>query len=391
MLKCASVHTYEIDDPEVALAEILSQLDRKILLLEHTVGIVMCHPEFISSGTLQYICTKLPFDIAGMTTAVQAVNGEAGELILTLFIMTADDVYFITDVTQGLNENIDASIRSAAEKSKSVYAQAPRLALVFTPCMTTYSGDTYIKVWQENIPNVPIFGAVATDDTRTYESSETICKGECYKTEMSYVLCCGNLNPRFIVGTFPYERAMPHKGEITKSIGSLVYEINNINAYQYFESIGFTNNGVLAENYIFVPFAIDQKKRADYDGIPVIRSLNAFTQDGTAVFLGDVDEGSTFSLLTSEPDDVLSVTREKVEQINDIPDVNGILMFPCIARRMMTMRAAPLVELENIRDTMREDIPFMTGYAGGEFSPTLVKDGIPTNRYHNYSLIILAI
>ena len=391
MLNCASIYAYEIDDPAIALEEIKNQLDEKLILLTHSVGIVMCHPEFISSGTLQYICENIPFDVVGMTTAVQAVNGEAGELILTIFVMTSDDVCFKTGVTERLDENIDTAIKTAAEKITWEYSETPGLAIVFAPCMSKYSGDAYVDSWQKTILNVPIFGAVATDDTRTYELSETICNGDSFKTEMSFVLCYGNINPRFMVGTFPHEKAMPHRGEITKSNGSLVYEINNTNAYKYFEGIGFTNNGVLAESYIFVPFAIDQKKRADYDGIPVIRSLNSFTEDGTAVFLGDVDEGSTFSLLTSEPDDVLSVTRQKIEQINSLSEVNGVLMFPCIARRMMTMRVAPLIELENVRDTIRPDIPFMMGYAGGEISPTLFKDGVPTNRFHNYSLIILAV
>ena len=391
MLKCASVYTYEIDDLDVALENIKAQLDEKITLLEYTVGIVTCHPEFIISGALKYICNNLPFDLVGMTTAVQAVNDETGELILTIFVMTSDDVRFRTGITTELDTSIATSIKTAVDRITSEHTETPGLALMFAPCMSSCSGDTYVAAWENIIPNVPIFGAVATDDTRAYELSETIYNGESFKMEMPFVLCYGNINPRFIVGTFPHEKVMPHKGEITKSSGPFVYEINNKNAYEYFESIGFTNNGVLAKSYIFVPFAIDQKKRADYDGIPVIRSLNSFTENGTAVFLGDVDEGSTFSMLTSEPDDVLSVTRQKIEQINSLSGVNGVLMLPCIARRLMTMRVDPLIELKNVRDTIRRDIPFMMCYAGGEIGPTLVKDGIPTNRFHNYSLIILVV
>ena len=208
---------------------------------------------------------------------------------------------------------------------------------------------------------------------------------------MPFILCYGNINPRFIVGTFPEDKVMPYRGEITKSNGSLVSEINNINAYKYFESIGFVNNGVLQENFNFVPFAIDQKKRADYDGIPVIRGIALFTEDGSAIFRGDVDEGSTFSLLTCETEDVLTATEQKIKQMNELPDVNGALLFPCIARRMMTMGNNPLMELETVKNTIHPEIPFIMGYAGGEISPTLGRNGIPTNRFHNYSLIILVI
>ena len=41
MLKCASIYTYEIDDPKLALKELKAQLDAKITLLKNTVGLIM--------------------------------------------------------------------------------------------------------------------------------------------------------------------------------------------------------------------------------------------------------------------------------------------------------------------------------------------------------------
>ncbi|MCL2767904.1 MAG: FIST C-terminal domain-containing protein, partial [Synergistaceae bacterium] len=77
--------------------------------------------------------------------------------------------------------------------------------------------------------------------------------------------------------------------------------------------------------------------------------------------------------------------------LNELKDVNGILLFSCIARRMMIMCVNPLRELEIARDTISPDIPFMMGYACGEICPILIKDGVPYNRFHNYSLVILVI
>ncbi|MCL2380800.1 MAG: FIST C-terminal domain-containing protein [Treponema sp.] len=391
MLKCASIFTYEIDDPHTAFTEIKTQLDQKIQLLEHSAGIIMCHPEFIASGVVRHICEKLPFDVAGVTTAAQAVNGEAGELILTIFVMTSDDVWFKTGITGGLEEDIDGAVKSAVDGAASGACAPPAIALIFPPLIFKRSGDSYVEAMRKAIPNVPVFGPIAIDDTLTYELSETIYNGENHRTAMPFILCYGNINPRFIVGTFPKDKAMPYTGEITKSSGSLVSEINNINAYNYFESIGFVNNGVLAENLTFVPFALSQKKRSDYDGIPVIRGIAFFNEDGTAVFRGDADEGSTFTMLASDSEDVLSATRKTIEQINDLPGVNGAVLFSCIGRRMMTMHNNHLSEAETVTDTIRSGIPFILGYAGGEISPTLVRDAIPTNRFHNYSLVVLVV
>ena len=389
LIKCASIYTYEVDDPEVALEEITRQLEEKIKLLENTVGIIMCHTEFINSGVARHIGENLPFDTAGVTTSSQAVNNEASELILTVFVITSDNVWFRTGLTDSMEDDIDEPIKAAFDIAAAGEPDNPGLAIIFPPLFLKYSGDAFINAWKNVIPNVPVFGTIPADDTLTFEASETIYNGKNYNTSMAFVLCYGNVNPRFLVATLAAGETMPYRGEITKSHGPFVQEINNINAYKYFESIGFANDGALAENYLLVPFVINQKQRGDYDGIPVIRGHASFTDDGTAIFRGDVDEGSTFTLLACSSDDVISTTRQIVMQINELTDINGVLMFPCIVRRMMTMHSDPMVELETARDLINPEIPFMMGYSGGEFCPTSVKGGIPTNRFHNYSLIIL--
>ena len=391
MIKCASVCTHEIDDIEAAIEEIKKQLDEKITLLDNTVGIIMCHPEFIFSGALEQICENLPFETAGVTTSSQAINGVASELILTIFIMTSDDAQFKVGVTDGYDNGINASIKSAYEKASEGISEQPKLALIFPTISTNYSGDDYVGAWQDFIPDVPLFGTLAMDDTPNFEESKTLCNGAGYQPAMSFVLCYGNINPRFFIGTVPEDNVLPYKGEVTNSNGHLVREINNVNTYKFFESIGFENNGKSAVNYLFLPFAISQKKRDDYDGIPVIRVLSSFSEDGTAMFHGNVDEGSTFALLKCDPDDVIAITKEKIKLVNELPDVNGVLVFSCIVRRIVSMRENSLLELETVRDEIDPGFPFMMGYAGGEICPTLVRGGTPTNRYHNYSLVILVI
>ena len=390
-MNCASVYTYEIDDPDVALEELNSQLLSSITLLENTVGVVMCHPEFVASGAVKHISENLPFEIAGITTSAQAVNCECGGLMLTIFVMTSDDVWFKTGMTADLSDGIRTPTEAAYAMASAGESELPKLAFIFPPLLLEHAGDEYVDAWDRVIPGVPVFGALAIEDTLPFVDSEAIHNAETAKTAMSFILCYGNIKPRFFIGTLHEDKAMPYKGEITKSSGPFVQEINNTNAYKYFNDLGFANNGVLEEKFGFVLYVIDQKKREDYDGVPVVRGLVAFSEDGSAIFRGEMDEGSTFSMLTSNVDDVLSTTRKKISQMNDITDVNGIIMFPCIIRRIVAMSIGPLTELEAIRETLNPDIPFMAGYAGGEICPTSVKNGRPTNRFHNYSLVILVV
>ena len=391
MLKCASVHTYEIDDPVIALEEIKARLGEKISLLEHTVGVIMCHPEFVVSGVTEHICKNLPFKLVGATSSAQAVNGEAGELILTLFVLTSNDIRFKTGVTGSLLDDVFKPTAEAYKKAAEGHIELPGLALVFPPLMPEYSGDDFVDAWERVIPGTPVFGSIAIEDDLPFDDSETIHIGQTYKTSMTFILCYGNINPRFLIGTLDEKNTVPYKGEITKSKGSYVHEINNINAYKYFERLGFAADSALIEKYGFVLYVIDQKKRDDYDGVPVVRGLAGFTEDGTAVFRGAMDEGSTFCMLTSDYNGVLSTTQEIIKQIDEFADINGVLLFSCIVRRMVIMRAGNLKELEAVRDTIKPDIPYMIGYAGGELCPTSIISGKPTNRFHNYSLVILII
>jgi hypothetical protein len=389
MLKCVGVYTCELDDAEQALNEVKAQLAEKITLLENTVGVIMCHPEFVESGIMRRVCEGLPFDVAGVTTASQAVNGVAGDMILTVFVMTSDDITFRAGVTGSLALDVFAPTQKAYEQTQ-IPAEIPRLALVFPPMLIQHAGDDYVDAWERAIPNVPIFGTQCTDDTLDFAESKVIYNGESNPDTMSYILCYGNIKPRFSIGIFSERNAMPYEGVFTKADGINVYKINHTNAYEYFEELGLAKDGEPNNFFFFVPFLVNQIDRKDYDGVPVLRELGTFTPDGTAVFRGNIDEGSTFKLLQGTYDDVMEIAEKKFDEAAVQPNVNGILIFSCIVRRMLVIQKDSLNELKIAGEKMG-DVPFMMGYAGGEICPTSVKEGIATNRFHAYSLITLII
>jgi len=366
--------------------EINSQLNEKISLLKNTVGIIMCHLEFIESGMLKHICENLPFDVAGVSTSSQAVKEIADDVILTIFIITSDDIYFRAGMTETLGEDFGIAAKNAYEKIG--LTEKPQLALVFPPLPDKDAGDTYVNAWECVIPGVPVFGTFATADTADFLGGKVIFNGETTDTCMSYIFCYGSINPCFVIGTFSEKNALPYHGEITKSNGIYVEEINNTKAYEFFEERGLAKDGEPNNIFTFVPFLIDQKGRTDYDGIPILRELVTFNNDGIAVFRGNIDEHSTFKMLQGTFEDVISIAKEKLDEALSISDINGILVFSCIARRMMVIQKDSLRELNVARDKLG-DIPFMMGYAGGEICPTSIRNGIATNRYHDYSIIIM--
>ncbi|MCL2380799.1 MAG: FIST C-terminal domain-containing protein [Treponema sp.] len=387
MLKCASVFTHEIDDPEKALTEIKTQMDKKLTLLDHSAGIVMCHTEFVASGVLKHICQNLPFDLAGTTTSSQAVNDDTGELILTIFVMTSDDVRFRTGITDSLNDGIDEPVKAAYEKAAAAESALPALAIVLSPfSIEKHSGDAHVRAWKKIIPGTPLFGTLAVDDTVSFEKNRVIYRGADTKEAAAFVLCYGNITPRFFIAALPQNDAISLQAVVTKSKGNFVHEINHKSAQTFFADLG------TPESMITVPLMVNLLNQEDYDGIPVIRGQAGFTEEGTGIFCGDVDEGSTVSLVKFDFDDILSASQKGIERINTQAEVNGALLFSCISRRMLLLGAgAPLSELKAAKDTINPDIPFMMGYSGGEFCPTSVKNNVPANRFHNFSLIILVV
>jgi len=385
MLQCASLYTLEVDDPQAAVNDIQDQLESKLTLLANSVGIVMCNPEFIVSGVLSEVAQSLPFELAGITTASQAVNDELGEMILTIFVITSDDVEFVAGATESVEEDVDAPVKSAYEAISAQHRDAPELALIFPP-FGLHAGDRYIQAWENVIPGAPLFGTCSIDDTAAFSECETLFNGENFKSSITYILCYGNIRPRFLVATLTKISPLTSKAEVTKAAENCVNEINHMSAYDYFDQFKYT------ESCTFTPFMIEFLKREDYDGVPVIRGHATFLDDGSAVFYGDVDEGSMITIMLCDPDDIEQTTRQKLAEINQMSDINGVLLLPCVVRRAALIGAnKPLLELESARDMLDPAIPYMMGYAGGEICPTSVKDGVPTNRFHNYSLVILVI
>ena len=387
MLKCVSVSTYEIDSPEIALEEIKKQLDEKETPTGNAVGIIMCHTEFIETGVLKFISENLPFDTVGITTASQAVNDEAGEMILTLFVMVSDDIRFKAGITEGMDSNIYDPAKAAYAKAAQGETEPPGLILAFAPYnVNLYSGDAFVRAWRKIVPDVPVFGTVAADDTLDLSECETIYNGKSTKNEMPFVLCYGSINPRFLIATLPESTILTLRGKVTKSKDNIIYEVNGISTREFFM------NAQIPDSLKAFPLMISSTESEASDKVPIVRELFSYNEDGAGTLGGDVKEGSTFTLLSSEPENIKMTSKSEIERIGTFPDVNGAIMFSCASRRVALLGAGEdLEELKIAKDILGQDVPFMMGYSGGEICPTSVKDGVTTNRFHNYTLVILLV
>lgn len=388
MIHSASFYTFEIDQADVALEEIRAQMEQKLPLCRHTAGVLQCDPEFIASGVASHICKSLGFPIIGGTSPTMAVNDAIGDLMLSLLVLTSDDVDFVSAHTRGLDSDLFGAVERSLDAATAGEARMPGLVLAIPPIIEEHAGDWYVTAFERRFGAVPVFGSLAVDDSvSNYNCGATLCDGDTFHLEMSYLLLYGPVNPRFLLATVPSRPMLPASAEITRAEGNLVHEIGGMKAITYFEHIGLAKDGVLRDGVDFVPFMLSPKGGDSAHSRPFVRALIRFTEDGSAVCRGDMYENMIFTIGSCLGFDVIDATAETIGRLNAMPDVGAALIFSCIVRRT-TCGVNSHVEAKCVHETLRPDIPFMLAYSGGEICPMPLNGDGTGNRFHNYSLIV---
>ena len=381
-MKFLNARTLELDEPEIAVAEILEQLDLENNALKHSVGILTCSYDYIETGMAASVCEALPFDVIVCTTLTNANNDESGTMLLCLTVLTADDCLFVTSMTPSLKENADMDcIYASVEQAASELGQPVKLAIAFFPLLSTGSLGILDKL-DDALKGVPIFGTIACDhDTANYSNTHVIRNGGHHRECLSFLLIAGNVNPKYVLASTSEQRLRKQLAVITSSEGCLLKEANNMSAKDYLTSIGITTD-VGVEALSSVPFVVDYG-----DGTqPAARAIYGFDENGYATFGGVIPEGGKLSIGTMDVEDILYTAEKSSEKLIDKDDLNGIILFPCLGRNMI-LTLDPMQEIDVVRKVIGDRVPWHLAYSAGECCPVYDKDGKTVNRFHNFTFI----
>jgi hypothetical protein len=390
MIKATSVHTTLIDDISLACKSLKEQLDNRLTLLSNSVGIVQCDPEFLEAGIMEPLSELLDIPLVGGTTVSIAATEIVSAHVFSILVITSDEVEFVASGTAGLMDDYAEAIRRSMKASLNASEKPLKMALVF-PTVTNNDelpGDIYIETIEEICGDVPVFGTLSVDDSLDqYDRSMSVYNKEASKHELSYVLFFGDVNPRFFVASVPIQtNVVDTNAVITRADGQIIYEVNNVSVYDYFESVGFASDGKLTQGVYFLPLLLTVQ---DPDGMKrtFVRAILDFAPDGSTTCRGKVVEGATITFGSLQAADILKATSDIVAKINQEKDVTVALFFSCLIRRLC-IGSDHLKELAVIKDSLRDDIPFMASYSGGEICPVgCNKKGEYNNSFHNYSLV----
>jgi hypothetical protein len=391
VIKIWTAHTSEVDDAAEAVSEIMEQLDidgkLEGKLLKNTVGLLTCYADFIESEAVKRICEALPFEVVGSTTLGNAVPRSSSTILLTLMLISSDDVYFSVGLTDPIPSEDPAPLRRAYETAAAKLAEKPVLMLSYAPLLMNVGGDFFANSFTEISGGVPNFGMLAVDHNSDYHESQIICNGEAYLDRYTFVLLSGNIHPRFITGSISNEKVSREKGLVTAAQGNQLQTINGKPVVEYLQSIGITRNkdGTIVGINSF-PFIVDYN-----DGTtPIVLAMFANTPEGYAVCGGNIPVGAILSVGSINAEEVLTTTAETLVSAIGLEEVRGILMFSCVGR-YFSLGYQPMAEIEKVQELLKDtDIPYQFTYSGGELCPVYSREkgiSVTANRNHNDTFV----
>ena len=381
-MKVLSAYTYEIDRVDIAVSEILSQLNLKENLCKNAVGIVTCYTEYLESGVIKALDEALPFEIMGCTTLASGIVNKSGLLMLSLMVLTGDDVVFSSVLSGSLFDEQEKPLIDAYNTALAALGESPSMVMTFAPFIHHVGGELIADILDKACGGIPLFGTLAIDHTRDYHESQTIFRGAGYLRECVVLLISGNIHPRFFVASISEQKAQKQKAIITESSGNILKAVNGMSFLEYLHTFKMDLGDDSSEGLNTVPILVDYN-----DGTPpVARAIYILSEEGNAICGGRMPVNSTLAIGNIDYTEVVeSSNRLAEEMISTAEGCNGAMLFTCLSRSLV-LGSDALAEINAVQKAISDRIPYIMAYSGGEICPVYNKEGT-VNRFHNFSLI----
>jgi len=380
MIKVLTACTYELDDSEKAVQDILSQIDPHNNLLKNSAAMLFCHIQFIEMGVVEKVCKSLPFDVVGCTSMYFATPAEAGAIMLTVTVLTSDDTEFAAGICDPLTpENVEDNIHTLYTKTAASLSGPPALAFAFPPTLFQLTIDITSAALDKACGGIPVFGTVALDIGAHIRSPRTIYNGAAYGDRLALILFKGPVKPRFIFRRFPEGTAIAQDAVITRANGAELISINNEPAAAFLQEIGLIERTFSQA----IPLVIADSEGNNQE-VVVVQKI---TEEGSLICGRHIPVGGILNIGAITADYVLESARALIREIKKDEDKTRFnLIISCFLRTIVL--GGPTPEVSLIQQELG-DSPGGYFYlnSGGELCPRYAKSGETVNQALQYAII----
>ena len=379
MVKMLNAFTSEIDDVDIAVSEILSQLKIDENLLTNSIGIVACSGDFIETGVLKAICDRLPFSTIGMETSASMAAGECGQLILTVSVISSDDSTFISAISDELDDS-EEKIMAFCRNASNNFDKEPKMIFALCPfnIESAVNAETIFNIINDSYPNIPVFGgtAGAADDCNTHK--RIIFNGDAFNNRIVLAAFCGKIEPKFICRDISMNKIVRENGLVTQSDKNIICGINNIKFDEFLLKLGISR-ALLKEHIYMIPFWFDFNGRNE----PISRAVFEITQDGCGICSGNIPTGITMALGKYRKKDVLDTAGKFFEDSCKHGKLNGVFILSCFGR-FLSLEADFNSEMKLLQELFGET-PFHLVYSAGEYLSMETNE--KERNWHSFSIM----
>jgi hypothetical protein len=396
MLKIYTAFTREIDNPEKAAQEILTQLNPAKNALAETIGIIHFYHEFVDTEACRAVIDALPFEAVGCVSTYVGSCEKYDEVALSVTMITGGDdfgfsIKTITGASGKSREQLAEEVRTALGELSA--ERLPRVVIPYIPAMPNFSGDDLVDT-ANSMPVPPaLFGTIAFNMDTMSSSHYVLGKGEFSTELMVFVGFYGDFEPRYhITSSFDFETGIGAVAEITEAEGTILKSVDGIPSAEYLQKIGMMNSDNAVEGSVWAIPAILTYP----DGTRIVRSFIGVVEGTEYIFAtGAMDAGAKITFTYLDGEKTLGSAGNLLREI-DAAGEDGVMFYSCAARAW-SLGSNYFAEAQKIVDfaqKYRQDngrgLNYSVAYSGGEICPVKIVDGKVVNALHNYTLISCA-
>lgn len=336
------------------------------------LGIVFSSIAFHPQKLLAGVYSVLPnVKIIGCSGAGIITPSGINKHAVAIMLIASDKIKFINSVIKIKNDDHYTTGHDFARTLLKSFGEEKRDFFLF------FTDGTHINVSElvSGIHSVlgnsfPVLGGVSSDDLRFEKSFQYLDEGF-YLDRCVGILC--NLGSNFSFASKHGWKPLGRPRVITKARENLIIEIENrpaISIYEdYFgaEHIKDLKKGPNALMSLLYPLGIHKEGEKEY----LLRNVITVQDEQTLICQGNINEGDEIRLMIGNKNSCLEASQAALNEAKSSLKngrVKAAIILDSVLRSRLLRREAGQ-EINILKKTLGDDIPFIGFYSYGEYTP----------------------